>query len=115
MPYVEINTNVITSIEKKTQISQQLSCLTAGSLKKSEQYVMVCFKPVEVLLFGGNNQPAALLIVKSLGLDKSQINQLSDELSHIINKLLNVNKDRIYINFEAPPRTHWAYNGKTFA
>ena len=115
MPYIEMNTNALLTVTQRTTISKQLSQLTAELLNKSEKTVMIAFKPVEVLLFAGTADPAMLLIVKSMGLTKAQIDQLSDRLTSRITELLSIVKERIYINFEAPPRTHWACNGKAFA
>jgi hypothetical protein len=77
-------------------------------------YVMVLINPGCTLYFGGHDNPAALLSLHSLGLIEEQIKTCSEKLCGFINQQLGIAAERIYINFESPPRNHWGWNNTTF-
>lgn len=113
MPTLQVSTN--TSIVDHRQFAMDASKLVAKMLGKPEMYVMVIINPECKLFFGGNDDPAALLSLHSLGLPEAQIKTFSERLCGFINQHLGISAERIYINFESPPRTHWGWNNTTFA
>ena len=48
-------------------------------------------------------------------LDATLTDSLSNRLSSMISESLNIEKDRIYIEFQESERHLWGWNGKTFA
>jgi len=112
MPTLSITSNV--DIHDPDTLAVQASKLVADMLGKPEMYVMVLVKPNCTLYFGGNNNPAALLSLHSLGLPEVQIKSCSEKLCGFINQHLKIPADRIYINFESPERNHWGWNNTTF-
>jgi phenylpyruvate tautomerase len=112
MPTLSISSNV--DIQDTDALAVQASKLVTDMLGKPEMYVMVLVRPNCTLYFGGNNNPAALLSLHSLGLPEAQIKSFSELLCGFINQQLDIPVDRIYINFESPPRTHWGWNSTTF-
>lgn len=112
MPTLQISTNI--DIANSEQLVADASQLVAGMLGKPEMYVLVVINPKCVMSFGGKDDPAALLSLHSLGLPESEIKSYSENLCEFINQQLNISTDRIYINFESPPRTHWGWNNSTF-
>lgn len=112
MPTLQIATNV--AIKNTQQLAEAASALVASMLGKPEKYVMVLIKPDCELYFAGNKAPAALLSLHSLGLPAAQIKAYSETLCGFISSQLGIAVDRIYINFESPPRSHWGWNNTTF-
>lgn len=112
MPTLSITSNV--DIHAPDTLAVQASKLVADMLGKPEMYVMVLVKPSCTLYFDGNNNPAALLSLQSLGLPEAQIKSYSEKLCGFINQHLKIPTDRIYIHFESPERNHWGWNNTTF-
>jgi phenylpyruvate tautomerase len=112
MPTLQVSTN--TNIVDHKQFARAASKLVADMLGKPEMYVMIIVKPKCELYFGGNDDPAALLSLHSLGLPEAQIKAYSERLCSFISQQLGISAERIYINFESPPRTHWGWNNTTF-
>lgn len=112
MPLLEITTNI--NIENAQAIALKASKLTAELLGKPESYVMVKVHPKQILSFGGHNEPAAHIKLKSLGLAEDRTTEYSAKLCEFIHSVLNIHSDRIYIEFSSPQRHMWGWDGKTF-
>lgn len=112
MPLLDITTNI--AIDDEQQLARQASKLTADLLGKPESYVMVKLQPQQTLLFGGNEQPAAHLKLKSLGLAEDRSAEFSSALCDFINQALNIDTARIYIEFSSPARHLWGWDKRTF-
>ena len=77
MPLLEISTNI--KVDNSQQIAEQVSRLTADMLGKPESYVMVKIQAEQTLIFAGNNEPAAHIKLKSLGLPESNTADFSEK------------------------------------
>ena len=113
MPYVKIATN--TPIADKSAFLKKLSITIAELLGKSENYVMTEVRSESSMTFGGSNEACAYVVLLSLGLDPNLHGPITRELSQFLNLEIGTPPERIYINFESPPRSHFGWNGKTFA
>ncbi len=112
MPLLEITTN--TAIDNIQSVASQASKLTAEMLAKPESYVMVKILPEQTLIFAGNNEPAAHIKLKSLGLPEDNTADFSKKICSFISSQLDINSARIYIEFSSPARHMWGWDGKTF-
>ena len=112
MPLLTISSN--TSIDDPQHLAQQASKLIADMLGKPESYIMVHVKPDQSLIFSGSNEACALVELKSLGLTESSTPDFSNTLCHFMQEQLNINKNRVYIEFSNPERHMWGWDGKTF-
>ena len=112
MPLLEISTN--TKVDNSQHIAEQASRLTADMLGKPESYVMVKIQTEQTLIFAGNNEPAAHIKLKSLGLPESNTADFSEKLCFFVSSKFNINSNRIYIEFASPERHMWGWDGKTF-
>ena len=112
MPLLEITTNI--NISNAQAIALSASKLTAELLGKPESYVMVKIHPKQILTFGGHNEPAAHIKLKSLGLPEDRTADFSASICEFINSALNIPSDRVYIEFSNPQRHMWGCNKKTF-
>jgi len=113
MPLLTLCTN--TSIDKPETLALNASKFVAELLSKPESYVMVKIESAQTLSFAGNCEPAAHLQLKSLGLPQEKTTQFSLALCEFIESQLNINSERIYIEFFNPERTMWGWDKRTFA
>ncbi len=114
MPTLKIQTNAPIAPAAAQALIQRASTEVAALLGKPERYVMVIIEPVIAMSFAGDTAPAAYLELKSLGLDEGRTPQLSAALCTLIEVSLGVPQDRIYIEFSAPPRHMFGFDGRTF-
>jgi phenylpyruvate tautomerase len=114
MPYLKLNTNVPIENQQSTQLLSQLSKLMAQETGKPERYVLVELIASQAMLFADTHEPLAYLECKSIGLSPSQAKSISAAVSHTLNENLQINTDRIYIEFSNCPGEFWGWNGSTF-
>ncbi|MDT8451671.1 MAG: phenylpyruvate tautomerase MIF-related protein [Gammaproteobacteria bacterium] len=112
MPLLQITTNL--SIQNSTALGKDASRIIAGMLGKPESYVMVIINADTPLLFGGSEEAAVHIKLKSLGLDESKTGDYSAHLCGFIQSKLDVSPSRIYIEFSNPARHMWGWDGGTF-
>ncbi|MBT3196850.1 MAG: hypothetical protein HN842_01565 [Gammaproteobacteria bacterium] len=114
MPYLKIDTNVTLSYEEKETLMVACSQLLSQLLQKPENYVMVSLRSGAHMLFGGTTDPCAYLEFKSLGLPLSSTPLFSEAICKLLGAETAIDKSRIYIEFSAPERPMWGWNGGTF-
>jgi phenylpyruvate tautomerase len=114
MPYLKIQTNHAIDSNKAMDLIKTASRLVAEGLGKPERYVMVALEPPLAMVFAGSDAPAVFMELKSLGLSDSQTPGLSAQLCQLMSQELGVSGDRIYIEFQAPPRKMWGWDSSTF-
>ena len=114
MPTLKIQTNVETPPARRKPILEAASSKVAQMLGKPESYVMVLLQTNPDMLFAGDDAPLAYLELKSLGLPEDQTPAISTALCKFMEKHFGVPQGRIYIEFSAPPRHLFGWNGGTF-
>ncbi len=114
MPTLRILTNAQVSANDRADLLAGASRIMAEMLGKPESYVMVMLEDGRDMLFAGTAAPAAYLEVKSLGLSETKTAQYSRTLCDFFAGALGVPTERIYIEFAAPPRHLFGWNGGTF-
>ena len=98
-----------------TSLLKSLSGKLAQHLNKSEAYVMTSFEGDLPMTFGGTEEPACYVEVKSVGTMSSlQTQAMSSEFCQHIEDELGVPKNRIYIEFADAKGAMWGWNGTTF-
>jgi phenylpyruvate tautomerase len=118
MPYLNVKTNRQMDgcsrgcIER--ELLKELSQLLQETLGKPEQYVMVSAELGVPMLFSGTAEPAAFIELKSIGFDSSKAQEISQKLCGIVQRLLEVPPQRIYIEFTRAEGSMWGWNGGTF-
>jgi phenylpyruvate tautomerase PptA (4-oxalocrotonate tautomerase family) len=114
MPLLRLETTVSLADEQKKQLLAALSELVAGAIGKPEQYVMVSITPASILM-GGKPGDAAFVDIRSIGGLSGEVNrQLSQKISGLLKKVLNLPADRVYLNFSDIEANNWGWNGTTF-
>jgi len=112
VPVLSIQTNV--SIEDKDTFLKAASSLVADALSKPESYVMIHLSDSQSMSFAGTTQPLAYVELKSLGLTSGQTADLSKHICNFLHQELSIDSARIYIEFSAPERVMFGWNGGTF-
>ncbi len=114
MPYLNIETNVALDQNEKEGVMAESSKLLADLLQKPEGYVMISIRTGAHLMFGGTTDPCAYLEFKSLGLPESSTSVFSEAVTKLLGAKTGIHSNRIYIEFSAPERHMWGWNGGTF-
>jgi phenylpyruvate tautomerase PptA (4-oxalocrotonate tautomerase family) len=114
MPTLKIQTNARIDAPVAEALIQRASTEIASLLGKPERYVMVIVEPVIAMSFGGETAPTAYLELKSLGLDEARTPEFSTALCTLMEVSIGVPQDRVYIEFSAPPRHMFGFDGGTF-
>jgi phenylpyruvate tautomerase PptA (4-oxalocrotonate tautomerase family) len=112
MPYLNITSNQ--HLDTDAGQLEVLSKTVAEILGKPEAYVMVSVRQNPEMIFAGSHDPLAFCELKSLGLQEQQTAQLSNQLCTSINQMYGIPSKRIYIEFSAPERAMWGWDGRTF-
>jgi len=112
MPVLHIHSNI--SIDDQPDFLAQASSTVANALGKPESYVMILFSECKTMSFSGTQEPTAFLELKSLGLNNTQTNDLSEKLCLFLETTLKIDSSRIYIEFSAPERPMFGWNKNTF-
>ena len=92
----------------------QSSGVTAELLGKPESYVMISIQPETPLIFGGSDEPAAFVRLKSIGLPVDRCPELSKKICNLVEQEIGVPKDRVFIDFKDVARNLFGWNAKTF-
>jgi phenylpyruvate tautomerase PptA (4-oxalocrotonate tautomerase family) len=114
MPTLRILTNVQVPTDDRAGLLTRASRTVAELLGKPESYVMVILDDGRDMLFAGSTEPAAYLELKSLGLPEGKTADYSRALCELLTSVLAIPAGRVYIEFAAPPRHLFGWNGGTF-
>ncbi|WP_462318651.1 phenylpyruvate tautomerase MIF-related protein, partial [Marinilabilia sp.] len=71
---------------------------------------MTMFDQPTPMTFGGSDEDAAFLEIKSIGLTEEQAGVLANEIPELVEKELGIDPSRIYIEFSDAPRKFWGWN-----
>lgn len=114
MPIFTLATNLQSS-QIPDNFSKTTSSLVAKLLSKPESYVAVMIDANRALIFGGTNEPAAIVVLKSIGGVGDERNKShSKQLCAHIKQHLGIATNRIYIEFVDIEPTNIGYDGSTF-
>lgn len=114
MPTLLIKTNAADAAADRPALLQAASRTVAEMLGKPEGYVLVALEPVADMCFGGDAAPLAYLELKSLGLPEERTAEFSATLCGFLEQHLGVPPSRVYIEFAAPARHLFGFDGRTF-
>ena len=114
MPFINLKTNVKIDEEKEEKIKNGFGKAISVLPGKSEAWLMLNFEDGCRLYFkGDNSRPLAFVEVKVYGtLQEKSCNNLTKEISDIIEKELSIKKDGIYVKYEEVE--YWGFNGANF-
>lgn len=113
MPYIQIRTNKEITKEQELKIKERLG-EAIEIVGKSEAWLMIEFVPKCNLYFKGNNtNDIAYVDIKLYGRsDASSYNNMTKEISNILNVNLEIDPSNIYISYGE--FLNWGWNGNNF-
>ncbi len=114
MPYLKIQLNKPLEEAKMKTLLAEASRKLADELGKPERYVMVEVTANPAMLFGGTDEPAAYVELKSIGLPSGHIKSLSQSLSALLQDSVGIASSRVYIEFTDVKGSFWGWSGSTF-
>ncbi len=114
MPYLRIQTNQTVLPEERDTLLAEASRTAAEMLGKPERYVMVALRDGVPMVFAGSDAPCVYLELKSIGLPDERTAELSASLCELMERQLQVSRERVYIEFASAERHLWGWNGATF-
>ncbi|MCU7927722.1 MAG: hypothetical protein KZQ97_14940 [Candidatus Thiodiazotropha sp. (ex Dulcina madagascariensis)] len=114
MPLLKITTNREMGQNDLAGFIEQASATVADMLGKPEKYVMVSYACNPSMLFAGTSASLAYLELKSIGLPGERTGEFSQVLCDLIQRQLQIPKERVYIEFSNAERHLWGWNGGTF-
>ena len=114
MPCLIVHGNFPLEKENGAVLQDRLSAIVEKVLHKPKAYIMVILDEPKAIRFGGSDDPALFIEVKSIGLPGDSPALLSQEICAVALELFSVSADRIYIEFTDSPGRMWGWNGATF-
>ena len=115
MPLLRLTTSAKVSEQQRAELLGQLSATTAKLLGKPESYMMVILDDDRPMLMGGDDAPAALIEVRSVGtISPDQARALVKGVSEVLGGALDLPAGRIYGNLQGVEASMWGYNNSTF-
>ncbi|MFC1840624.1 phenylpyruvate tautomerase MIF-related protein [Thermodesulfobacteriota bacterium] len=113
MPYFSIETNKQIDNKANEELMKKASVFLSEMLGKPEQVIMVTIKSGMPYIFGGTNDPAAFVQVKSLGLETDRCSEFSDKVCVFLEEEADVPRDRAFIEFIDIDGKIFGWNGRT--
>ena len=114
MPLLKLETTVPLPEEKEKPLLAALSKAVAGTIGKTEQYVMITVSH-SAMLMSGKAADAAFVDIRSIGGLNGETNRnLSLQICKLLKDSLGIAPDRVYLNFSDVEAGNWGWNGSTF-
>jgi hypothetical protein len=115
MPLIQIFTSAGAPADGGGKLLGELSALLAKRFGKPERYVMTCLVPDVPMTFAATDARAAFAVVKNVGkMTADDTSFLSREICDRLARALDIERDRIYIEFTDAAGYLWGWNGDTF-
>jgi phenylpyruvate tautomerase PptA (4-oxalocrotonate tautomerase family) len=114
MPYLKVCTNLSMSDSDKIEFLKQASDMVSQLLSKPERYVLIEIESDQHLSMSGSIEPAAYVELKSIGLPEKDSAGFSADLCDFLKHALELDPERVYIEFTNIPRHLWGWNRGTF-
>ena len=113
MPIVQVNTNKDLNEIETSKLLREVSLEVSKILGKPYDDVMVIFSHCDMMM-ANNNSPAVFIDLRVIsGLTKEKANDLSNRLGEIFQKALELDLNRMYINFFDIPAEHaWRFKNE---
>ncbi len=114
MPYLSVTTSKAIGGWHAKEYLHAATTLVANQLGKPESVVMTALHQPQVMSFGGNDAPCAMLELSALALEDERVPELYRTLHDLTVERLALPGDRVFINFHDLPRGRWGSDGRLF-
>lgn len=111
MPAVQIKVNLPYTQEQKADILRRATGVMVDIAHKNEEAVMVLLQQVDGTM-GNSGEPMCIIDVRSMvGIEHKMNNDVGAALTQLIQEVLGVAPERVYITFLRIPETCWGLMG----
>ena len=111
MPAVQIKVNLPYTQEQKADILRRATGVMVDIAHKNEEAVMVLLQQVDGTM-GNSSEPMCIIDVRSMvGIKHKMNNDVGAALTQLIQEVLGVAPERVYITFLRIPETCWGLMG----
>ncbi len=114
MPSLLCRHNTALSADATQTFADTLCREVAATLGKDPAYMLVTVEKADALSMNGSGSPAACLELSALGLTADQVGPAAERITALCTEHLGTPPSRTYLIATNVPRTHWAWEGKTF-
>ena len=114
MPCVIVHRNFPIETGDISNMQDRLCSVVEEVLHKPKAYIMVMVDGQKPIRFGGSDEAALFIEVKSIGLPGDSPTRLSAGICSAVEELFSVPGDRVYIEFSDSPHDKWGWDGGTF-
>ncbi len=115
MPLIKTQVSKDLSSEKKEELVKKLSAKCAEVLGKPESFVVSIVDDNSTITFGGEIREFAYIELKSIGALGPVVNEeLTIAICDVVNDIIDIEGDKVYIEFSDVPGAYWGWNNKTF-
>lgn len=114
MPLIRLETDISLDKEKEIDLAGKLSEIVSEEIGKPAKYVMVSISSSGILMSGEPGSAALVQVMSIGGLDSSVNGSIAAAVSELLEEILGIPSDRIYITFFDIPGENWAWQGRTF-
>lgn len=114
MPFLNLQTNATADDPARSELARALSELVSRELGKPLDYVQVQVQLGAFLTFAGTEEKTAFVDLRSLGMPSNKPPVLSAALCDLLRQHLGISPQRVFLNFQDMPRSHWGWDGRTF-
>ena len=115
MPLIKIELSKKVSEIEKDIILTEASNIIIEVTGKSASHMMAIMNNVDIKMASSNSESAFVEIRGIGGLSLDVNNLISEKITQLLNTKLNIDIDRIYLNFIDIAPSNWGWKGKTFA
>lgn len=114
MPWIQLTTSLPLPSDQRDALLASLSSLISETTGKPEKYVMVSLAE-QAMRMSGEAGPAAFADIRGIGCCSHDINaRIVRQRCDLLDRLLMIPPDRVYITFTDIAADHWGWNGQTF-
>src|SRR5512139_2177249 len=116
MPLIQLDTTYsFPDQNRKQAVAEMLSQIASEVSGRPEQHIMTCIRDNAAMTMSGAAGPCALVTARVVGGLRKSVNQaFAGKVTQLLQKELNIPRNRIYLTFEVLEPTHWSWEGKTF-
>ena len=114
MPFFRIETNTKLDESEAKDFVREASSFACRLLGKPDKYMMASVRHSADLMFGGAEDPAAYVELKSIGLLEINCKGYSKAICEFLESNLKIPSDRIYIDFKDIDTGMFGWNKTTF-
>lgn len=114
MPHINLKTNTTITPSQETELKTKLGKAIECFSGKTEAWLMISLEDnCRIWFKGDNSQNTAMIEIQLLGhASNREYDNMTETVCDIVNSVLNIPKDRIYIKYEECE--HWGWNGSNF-